>query len=791
MLRKFFKFFFIGSIIVGLLATAAGLASGMYFYIRLTRDLPKIERVSDYRPKAVTSVFADDGSLIAEVYDERRYPVTFDEIPKVVANAFLSAEDANFYNHPGIDIVSILRAMWVNFRSSKTRQGASTITQQIVKSLLLTREKTYERKAKEAILSYRLEKALTKDEILSIYLNEIFLGVGSYGVKAAARVHFRKELENLEIGEAAYLAGLPQKPSELTRPKNRDAAIRRQRYVLTQMHRNGYINDEELDTALNKELIIYPADGKTIYAAPYFASHVVRELDNLFRENIGNSLSPRNPGGFEVHTTVNLRAYEIARRSLRRTLHDLDKRRGWRGILGKKSEETLTSSWERIGSVENIVPHEVYPAVVEKISKKTGKTEVRIAELRGTLDLSKAVWARTMLSERGKAYGGRPEKKISVGDVIEVALSTKAKERFVTKKDGTLSLQLMLDQTPEVEGAMVVQNTLTGEVKALIGGYDFQRSVFNRATQGKLQPGSAFKPFIYLAAVEELNYTPSSIVPDSPISMIAGDGTLWAPQNYDRKFLGPITLRTALQRSRNVVSVYLLKRVGVRRGIESARKLGITTPIPPNMSISLGTAEVRLVELVNAYGAFAAEGWLADQMFIRSVKDRRGELVYEKRTKQNKVIEDADAFIMANMMKGVVERGTAQRVKALGRPVAGKTGTTNDQMDAWFVGYTPEWVAGVWVGFDVKRTLGKYETGGKAASPAFLSFMQEWLEDLPVLDFTIPDGVIPVTVNLSSGRLTSSESPGAFVEYFKSGTEPRTSASEIEIPQDYLTNDEF
>lgn len=791
MLRKFFKFFFIGSIIVGLLATAASLVAGMYFYIRLTRDLPKIERVSDYRPKAVTSVYADDGSLIAELFDERRYPVTFEEIPKVVQHAFLSAEDANFYNHPGIDVVSILRAMWVNLRSSKTRQGASTITQQIVKSLLLTREKTYERKAKEAILSYRLEAALTKDEILSIYLNEIFLGAGAYGVKAAARVHFRKELENLEIAEAAYLAGLPQKPSELTRPKNRAAALGRQRYVLKQMRRNGYISEDELERELAREIVIHPPDSQTIFGAPYFASHIVRELDDVFRDNIGNALTPTNPGGFEVHTTVSLRAYDLAQRALQTTLRDLDKRRGWRGLYRKELDAQVEKAWEGIESVDSIVPGELYPAVVESVNKKTGRTRVRIGELQGTLDLSKAVWARRMLSSKGKAYGSRPEKEISKGNVIEVGLSTKAKEKFITKKDGSLSLQLMLEQTPEVQGAMAVQNTLTGEVKALIGGYDFKQSVFNRATQGKLQPGSSFKPFIYLAAVEELNYTPSTIVPDSPISMIAGDGTLWAPQNYDRKFLGPITLRTALQRSRNVVSVYLLRKLGVQRGIESARKLGITTPIAPNMSIALGTPEVRLVELVHAYGAFAAEGWLADQIFIRTIKDREGKLVYEKRTKQQKVIEDADAFIMANMMKGVVERGTAQRVKALGRPVAGKTGTTNDQMDAWFVGYTPEWVAGVWVGFDVKQSLGRFETGGKAAAPAFLYFMQDWLEDTEELDFTIPDGVIPVTVNLNSGRLTSSDSPGAFIEYFKSGTEPRTSASEIEIPQDYLNNDEF
>ncbi|MCB0323574.1 MAG: PBP1A family penicillin-binding protein, partial [Bdellovibrionales bacterium] len=760
MVRKFVKFFFIISIIVGLLATAAGLLAGMYFYIRLTRDLPKIEQLSDYRPKAVTSLYADDGTLIAEVYDERRYPVTFDEIPERVRQAFLAAEDANFYRHPGIDIISILRAMWVNLRSKTTRQGASTITQQIVKSLLLSREKTYERKAKEAILSYRLEKALTKDEIFSIYLNEIFLGAGSYGVKAAARVHFRKELDQLTNAEAAYLAGLPQKPSELTRPENRDAALRRQRYVLDQMLENRFISREEHDIARAETITIYPPENHTLFAAPYFASHSIRVLEDIFRDQIEGTATPTNPGGYEVRTTVNLRAYELARRSLRRALREIDKRRGWRGPIGSIDDDAVRPTFEHVDSISQLVAGDVYHAVVKQVDAKSGQAIVELGALSGTLNLKKAEWARRIRTKEGKIIGGNPAQIVKPGDVIEASLVLNTDKR-VLDKNGHQLVKLKLDQTPDIQGAMAVQNALTGEVKAVIGGYDYQQSVFNRATQGKLQPGSAFKPFIYLAAVEHLNYTPSTIVPDSPISMVAGNGKVWAPQNYDHKYLGPITLRTALQRSRNVVSVYLLQRLGVQRGIQSARKLGITTPIAPNMSIALGTAEVRLIELVRAYGAFAAEGWLADQIFVKSIRDRNGTLVYEKRTKQQKVIEDADAFIMANMMKGVVERGTAQKVKELGRPVAGKTGTTNDQMDAWFVGYTPEWVSGVWVGFDVKQSIGRFETGGKAAAPAFLYFMKEWLKDVPDMDFNIPDGVIPVAVNLQSGRLTDPDAPGA------------------------------
>ena len=339
-----------------------------------------------------------------------------------------------------------------------------------------------------------------------------------------------------------------------------------------------------------------------------------------------------------------------------------------------------------------------------------------------------------------------------------------------------------------MQSAMTVVNTLNGEVKAIIGGFSYQKSQFNRATQALLQPGSAFKPFIYLSAIQSLNYTPSTIVPDSPISFPAGDGSIWSPRNFDLKFFGPITMRSALEMSRNVVSVYLLDKIGVRSLIKNVKKFGITSDIPANMSIALGTPEVKQLELVRAYGAIAAEGWLADSIVIKTIKDRDGNIIYEKIPHQEKAIEDpADAFILANMMRGVVERGTAQSIKVLGRPVAGKTGTTNEYMDAWFVGYTPEWAAGVWVGHDVKKTLGKHATGGSAAGPAFISFMKKWLKNTPAQDFNIPDGVVPINVDLRSGKLSSN----GFTEYFKTGSEPKFTVEELEIPRDYLSNSEF
>lgn len=815
MIRRLFRLVFVVGLIVGLVATTAALVAGFYFYFRLTRDLPQIESLNDYRPKAVTSIYSKDGTLIAEVFDERRYPVAFDEIPKLLRDAFLAAEDANFYSHPGIDIVSILRAMYVNFRTGATRQGASTITQQIVKSLVLSREKTFERKAKEAILSYRLEKALSKDEIFSIYLNEIFLGNGAYGVRAAAKVHFHKELNELTIGESAFLAGLPQKPSELIRPENRDVAQKRQRYVLGQMLEKGMITKKQLDDAVAEKLVIYPPEEHTIFGAPFFAGHIIKYVGELF-PTIDPYLTPRNPGGYKIYTSVDMKASAEAEYALQRGVREVDKRQGWRGpkrrLQGNEIRTFLAGSQL---TADSLVPNDVYEAVVTKVGPD-GTVTVQLGQVTGTVPLKQAGWAKRFIKD-GAISGIDPAKIIRPGDVIDVSLADaeeeaeskdaskpgkstdkdkeKKRDDEPAKTESDPVVRFKLDQSPELEGAFMLANAQTGEVVAMVGGYDYRRSQFNRVTQAERQPGSAFKPFVYLAALEHLSYTPATIVPDSPISLIAGDGKLWTPGNFDGKFLGPITVRTALQRSRNVVSVYLIQKLGVDRVIKTAQRLGITTPIPGNLSISLGSAEVRMFELVRAYGAFATGGYLAEPLLVTSIKDRDGREIYRQTPRQRKVIDENDAFLMAHMMQGVVERGTATILKQLKRPVAGKTGTTNDQMDAWFIGYTPEWVGGAWVGYDVKRMIGKQETGGKAAAPIFLYFMQKFLEGQPALPFDIPDGVIPYPIDLASGRMTSADSPAAFIEYFKAGTEPNSAGYESDeqesVVEDYLGSDEF
>lgn len=782
-----------GLILVG---GVVGAGVGYYFYNKILKDLPKIDNVEDYRPKATTTILAEDGTVIAEQYDERRYPVELKEVPIIVRNAFLAAEDANFYHHPGIDITGIIRAIVVNLRTKKTKQGASTITQQIVKSLVLTREKTYTRKIKEAMLSYKLEKALNKDQIFQIYLNEIFLGNGAYGVKAAAREHFHKELNELELQEAAFLAGLPQKPSYLIDSTHRSEAINRQHYVLRQMFEKNMIDESEYQEALAKPLKIYPAELQKIQKAKYFADHAVKTAEEILKR-VHPEMTLSNPGGLVVQTTCDLQASHLARRSLQRGLREVDKRRGWRGPLRE-----ISAAQAALESLDEKPLHadHLYRATVDQVDQRRGLIDVHVGKNTGYFELSEAAWARRFLDKDGRVSGIKPETMLKPGSIVEVSLAEdpKPEAKPEAKTEPKKEIRFKLDQTPLIQGAFVLQHALTGEQKVIIGGYDYNRSVFNRATQGLRQPGSSFKPFIYTAAIDELHYTPSTIVQDSPITLLAGNGQNWSPRNFDNEYLGAITMRTALQRSRNLVSVYLIDKLGVDRVIESARRFGITTPIGHDLSISLGTSEVHLIEMVHAYGAFAAGGWLADPLIITSIRDRDGNLLYEQWPTQKKILSDETAFIMANMMKGVVERGTAQIVKQLGRPVAGKTGTTSDQMDSWFIGYTPEWVAGIWVGFDQKQNIGKMETGGRVAAPVFLYFMQDFLKDEPDFDFEIPNGVIPQTVNINTGQPTTAADPSAFTEYFKSGSEPNDEPVPAPTPavsppanKDYLRSNEF
>lgn len=813
MLRRFI-------VIILFFGFVLSLAAGVFAfwgYHYITRDLPKLFGIEDYRPTAVSEVYSRNGKLIGEFFQERRYPAKISEVPLVVRNAFLAAEDASFYSHPGIDIWSIFRAFVSNLQQGEVRQGGSTITQQVVKNLLLTPEKKVERKVKEAILSYRLEKVLSKDDILEIYLNEIFFGNTAYGIKAAARIYFRKEIADLTLAEAAILAGLPKAPSRFSPISNPKRARERQEYVLRQMVKAGFIGELEAKKALAEQVKVYPASAQNYFDAPYFLAEVRRILTDGRKEyNIDRD-------GLKIYTTVDLEADKMAQSALREGLREVDKRRGWRGPLhsfGTSDKDAFIKRFSPPARAD-VREGQVYPALVSSINQAAGTARIELRDFYAEIDLRESVWARRRLGEDDHISSVKPEQVLRAGDVIEVAATLKESESPANGKAAAESLiTFALDQTPELEGAVVLIDPFSGEVFAAVGGYSYERSQFNRVTQSLRQPGSAFKPVVYLAAVDGFHYTPSTIVYDSPRTFRVGD-QFWTPANFDAKFLGGITLRVALEKSRNLVSADIVSRIGVDPIIQYAKRLGIETRMGRNLSLALGSSEVTPLELTRAYGVFAAKGVLVDSVFIRRIEDRDGKVLFDsdagKVSRARQAISEQSAFIMANMMKGVVEHGTAYRVRELKRPAAGKTGTSNDEMDAWFVGFTPRWVCGVWVGFDLKKSIGSKETGGRVAAPIWLNFMRDYLnyldhssyeqlieeskaeaqrlgieftppEPLEPLDFVPPEGVDPYWVYKSSGLLAEPGASGAILEYFLSGTQPSSSSGYEESVQSYLNS---
>ena len=799
MLRKLFWFIVIMLIPLSLVGGAA-LVWGYYY---ITRDLPRIETLADFRPPAVTTVHATDGTLIAEFYTQRRYPVKLKEVPLFARNAFLAAEDASFYSHPGIDFFSILRAVLKNLRTGAMKQGGSTITQQVVKNLLLTPEKKFTRKIKEALLSYQIEQQLTKDDILELYLNQIFFGNGAYGIRAAVRIYFHKELAQLTLAEAAMLAGLPKAPSRYSPLANYEAATKRQHYVLDQMAKSGFVTPEAVTVALQEKVQVYPVSSENVFAAPYFVGEVRRVLAERWKDLSIDS------DGLRIDTTLDLTADRAAQRALRAGLREVDKRRGWRGPIDHfaQADRNAYRGKYHLSDDAEWTPETVYPALVLGTSSAPGLMRVLVGTVEGVVDVS-GEWARKRLSRDEQIAFGKPEAQIRPGDVIEVVPAERPANVPPVKP---LEPRFVLDQTPDIEGAVTILDPHSGRVVAMIGGYDYRRSQFNRVTQSYRQPGSSFKPILYLAAVDGFQYTPATIVYDTPRTFRVGED-VWSPGNFDEEFLGPITLQTALEKSRNLVSADIISRIGVDAVIQYARKLGIESPLGQNLSLSLGSSEVTLLELTRAYGVFAAKGVRFNSVLISKITDRLGRVLYdeeaERLSRAVPAVSEQSAFILAHMMKGVVERGTATRVRALGRPVAGKTGTSNDQMDAWFIGYTPNWTCGVWLGFDVKKQIGDKETGGKIAAPVFLNSMKEFLdqqdklqfdrqvaearaeaerlgveyappEPLPPIDFSVPEGVDPFWMNRHTGLLAQPNEADAILEYFATGTEPPSQPTEV------------
>ncbi len=718
---------------VCLLFLATGLAV-FAFYIQLNGSLPSTESLKNYHPPLVSSVYARDGSLIGEFYTERRFLVPLKQMSPYVIRAFLAAEDVRFYEHGGVDLQGIVRAFMKNLQAGEIVQGGSTITQQVVKSLLLTPERTWVRKLKEAMLAYRIDQSLSKDQILELYLNQIYFGSGAYGVEAASQTYFSKHAAELTLAQATLLAGLPKAPSRFSPFQDLSAARERQKYVLQRMVEVGFISPETADKAFAEPLQLQQPRHWTLKNLNSFSEEVRRQIeqrygrDGLYKE------------GLQIYTTMDPKAQEYAELALDRGLREIDKRHGYRKTkrhLSKQKWESFLA--ELKGREDQLTEGKVLEALVLEYLPDSKSYLVDFGQGRGRLPPSGWEWTRMS--------SARASKMFQPGDIISIRLEER-------QENG--DWRTSLDQTPDIEGAVLAIANDTGEVLCMVGGRDFERSQFNRVTQAIRQPGSAFKPIIYSAALDK-GFTEASILIDSPI--VREDPSLqgpWKPSNYDRRFWGPILLRSALIHSRNVVTVKLLDAVGIDYAVDYARRLGITTPLTPTLSLALGASGVTLWELIGAYSTFADHGQRVTPYMISKVVDRNGNLLEEHEVQRESVISPQTAYVMTHLLQDVVQQGTGQRAKSLGRPAAGKTGTTNDLKDAWFIGYTPSFLAGVWVGHDDHNiSLGGKETGGRAACPIWVYFMEEWLKDKPVEGFSIPPGVVFAKINPSTGARAS------------------------------------
>jgi len=750
---------------LALIIAGAGTMLGIYLY--LSDDLPKISTLADYRPPVITSVYSDDNRKIGEFYTERRIILPMASIPPMLKDAFIAAEDSRFYQHRGVDILSIIRAFFKNLEAGTIVQGGSTITQQVTKSFLLTPEKKYSRKIREAILAYRIERSFSKDEVLFLYLNQIYLGHGAYGVEAASENYFGKSAQDLNLAECAILAGLPQAPSRYSPFHYPERAKQRQIYVLNRMVTEGFITNIQATEAINTPLDIKPRRNWYIEKVPVYTEHIRRYVEKkygpetLYKE------------GLRIYTAVNIEMQRIGREAMRSGLYQLDKRMGYRGPLqqlGIEEFEAFSEGAQTSLDETPLAAGRVVDGIVLAVDDEAQQVTARMGKATGILKLADMRWARKP-NPNVPYYEGavrRPGQVLREGDVIQV----RVKGRMDDLSD---QWSLALEQTPEVQGSLLCLNAETGHVKAMVGGREFKESQFNRAVQSRRQPGSAFKPIIYAAAIDK-GYTPATIIVDSPIVFQDSERDLtWKPRNYGERFHGPTLLRLAFAKSRNVVTIKILQDIGIDYVIGYARELGIISPLERNLSLALGASEVSLLELVNSYAVFVNLGYKIEPIFVARILDRDGNTLEENVTRREKAIDQSTAYIMTSLLESVVKTGTGRRVLALNRPaVAGKTGTSNTYNDAWFIGFTPRYVAGVWVGYDEGRFLGKSETGSRAASPIWLEFMKQIHAEKPTRVFQVPEGVVFSRIDAETGLLPIPESPKTVFECFKEGTVPTT-----------------
>jgi len=752
------------------------------------KGLPDYQQLANYEPPVVTRVHAGNGALLAEYASEKRLFVPVEAIPPRLIHAFISAEDKAFYSHFGIDLRALTRALVtniLNYGSGRRPVGASTITQQVTKNFLLTNEVSIDRKIKEAILSLRMERAFSKDQILSLYLNEIYLGRGSYGVAAAALNYFDKSLGQLDLHEIAYIAALPKAPNNYHPVRNLRAATIRRNWVLDEMQQNGYITQDEADTAKAMPLEMRGQSGFDAAEAPYFTEEVRRQLIRQFGE------TSLYDGGLSVRTTLDPFLQQIADNALERGLEALDRRQGWRGPLGKMQagadiDKVLADQTSKLR------PNH-YAALVTKVEQR--RAEIYVNGRPAMIPFELAFWAYPPRRDNGVRPPPLQDLRhaLSKGDIVIVQPPGFTPD-LIRGDFKPAPNHFALGQRPDVEGAIVALDPHTGRLLAMSGGYNYAESEFNRAVQAMRQPGSAFKPFVYLAALDA-GYSPTTRILDAPLVVDQGPGKpKWKPANYTRRFYGPSIMRVGIEKSRNLMTARLAMTIGMDRVQDYAKRFGLNDNLPPLLSMSLGAGETTLLRLTAAYGMLVNGGKKITPSLIDRIQDRNGQTIYRHDTRQcssciapdgwsnqsipalrdarEQLTDPASAFQMVSMLEGVIKRGTGNSINDLGLVVAGKTGTTNDNTNGWFIGFTPDLAIGVFIGYDLPRPLGKRETGSSVAVPVFGDFVMRSQIGKPIIPFRRPNNVQVIPVHAESGERVLPKDQQAILEIFKPGQRP-------------------
>ncbi|MGV1792677.1 PBP1A family penicillin-binding protein [Rhizobium lusitanum] len=787
MIRLIGYFFGLGC----LLFLGAAAAAAIYLSV-VSKELPDYEVLAKYAPPVTTRIHAGNGALMKEYSRENRLFVPIQAIPDRVKAAFLSAEDKNFYNHPGVDVGGLIRAVAVNLQnigSGRRFVGASTITQQVAKNFLLSADQTFDRKIKEAILSFRIEQAYSKDKILELYLNEIYFGLNSYGIAGAALTYFDKSVNELTIAESAYLASLPKGPANYNPFRRAEAALTRRNWVIDRMVENGYVSPSDGEEAKKQPLgVVPPKSGPSLFASDYFAEEVRRQLIDQYGEKT------LYEGGLSVRTSLDPQMQLEARKALQDGLVDYDERRGYRGPIKQiATSQDWGAELAKVPALSDVPEWQV--AVVLSVSDQAvdigvqpsvdAAGKVSTERTRGTIAAADMRWA--FRSAGGKSAKS-PSGVLNPGDVI-----------YVQKTGAADSSSYRLRQPPKVQGGLVAMDPHTGRVLAMVGGFSYSQSEFNRATQAKRQPGSSFKPFVYAAAMDN-GYTPASVILDDPLQITLSNGDVWKPTNYEGEGGGVHTLRFAIEHSRNLMTVRLAADMGMPLVAEYAERFGIYDHMNPVLAMSLGAGETTVLRMVSAYSVIANGGKQIKPTLIDRIQDRYGKTIFKHEERvcdscnvsawqnqdepviadnREQVLDPMTAYQVTSMMQGVVIRGTAAGKIKLNTDVAGKTGTTNDEKDSWFVGFTPSLVAGLYIGYDTPATLGRGGTGGALAAPIFNEFMQAATKDEAPEKFQVPAGMTMIAVNRATGMAAQPGDPSAIMEAFKPGTGPATSLQVI------------